>query len=111
VVEEAGSGRAWILGDDGSVVVLGRALAWATRRRTPELHIVVEDTGRGGHGIGASAEDVGGVAAVVARRAAEWSEPPSVWRVEGRSLVAPAPASFSPALPGPVKKTHALGKV
>jgi hypothetical protein len=53
---------------------LGSALAWAAKQGASEVHLLVD------------AE-----AGVLARRAGELTDPPTVWRVEGRSLAAAAP--------------------
>lgn len=79
--DEFAGGAALVHGDDGWVLVadraafgpsrgLGGALAWAVRRSVNRLHVVV-DEGEGG----------------LARRAAGFSMPVTVWRAEGRTLV------------------------
>ncbi|MCU4186479.1 hypothetical protein K6U06_19080 [Acidiferrimicrobium sp. IK] len=76
----AGGERGWALIDDGDVTGFGAALAWARRREVRALHVLVEDRSRAASGI-------------VARRAALFSQAPTVWRVEDRSL--------EPAIPAP----------
>jgi hypothetical protein len=70
-------GRLWVLlDDDGAARRLGGALALAERAGAAELHLIVTDAG---------------AASVLARRAALFASPPTVWSVSGRDL--------SPALP------------
>ena len=72
---------AWVLlepsTDDGRG--LGAALIWAGRAGASSLHVVAED------GTG-----------VLARRAAEFTLPTTVWLADGRQLVAAEPAPFGP---------------
>jgi hypothetical protein len=49
-------------------------------------------------GVGAGAARASGV---VARRAAEWTDGPAVWRIEGRRLVPPPPAAVPASAPVP----------
>ncbi len=74
--------RAFVLldGDHG----LGAALAWASRARATELHVIVDDD-----------------AGVVARQAAEFRTDVSVWRTSGRDLVTVEPTPFRPGLGPP----------
>ncbi len=78
---EGSLGRGWVLLDDGAVSGFGAALAWAHRRSCSQLHVLVEDRGRESSGI-------------VARRSVLFNDPPTVWRVDRRSLhpAVPAPA-------------------
>jgi hypothetical protein len=66
---------------------LGGALAWALRRSVTELALLVE------------ADHT--TVSVLSRRATAFALPVSVWRVEGRDVVAATPAHFSPPLPLP----------
>lgn len=78
------AGRCWVLVEDGAARRLGGALAVALRAATPELHLVVDDPEAAG---------------ILARRAATFARPPTVWRSQGRELVAvaPAPPATDPA--------------
>jgi hypothetical protein len=67
----------------------GAALAWATRRRVQALDVLVDDTSRGAPGASFAA-------GVIARRAGEMAQPPGIWEVRGRELVAASPASTGP---------------
>lgn len=78
----------WCLLDDGAVRGLGPAMALAEREKVDELNVMAE-----------SAETSG----VVARRAAQFRNPPKVWRIEGRSLAPAAPAP----IPAPVEPSAA----
>jgi hypothetical protein len=85
----SGLARGWVLIDDGSARRFGAALAWAWRFGALDLHVLVDG-------------DAGGdVVGVVARRAAEMAEPPSIWAVDGRELSQgePAPAVWPAPLP------------
>lgn len=79
LVEPAG-GRAWILLGADAPRRLGAALALASRAGVGALHLLV-------------AADDPEVAAVLARRAALFADPPTVWRVVGADVqpVEPAP--------------------
>ncbi len=74
-------GEAWVLLDVQPERGLGAALAWALRREATALHVLAERAT--GH---------------LARRAAGFSLPISVWHVEGRSLL-PAIAEAVPSVP------------
>lgn len=78
------AGRCWVLVEDHGERRLGGALAVALRADATEIHLVVDDPG---------------AAAVLARRASAFRNPPTVWRSEGRDLfeVAPAPPAPDPA--------------
>lgn len=75
----------WVLVEDDPVTALGGALAWARAQEVSVLHLLVDD-----------AEAAG----VLARRAALFTIPPSVWLVRGRS-VTPAVPSPHPEQPAP----------
>jgi hypothetical protein len=79
----AGS-TAWLLLDANPLAALGPALVWADRRGVLELHLIVEED-----------------AAVVARRAVLFRQPPAVWSIDGTALhpVAPAGHVLAPAPP------------
>jgi len=72
--------HAWCLLDDGEIRGLGVAMVLADRHRCATLHVMAD-----------SVETAG----VVARRAEQFRDGPTVWRVEGRSLVPAIPASPS----------------
>ncbi len=74
-------GAAWVLADERPERALGPALAWARANGVTAVNLLAD-----------SATDL------LARRAAEFDDPPAVWRVEGREL---ARAEASP-LPPPV---------
>jgi hypothetical protein len=78
---------AWVLAAEASTRTLGGALAWTLRRGATELHLLVETDSA--------------VAGVLARRAAAFALPITVWQVSGRDLLAiePAPISAPPPLP------------
>ncbi len=80
---DAEGGRAWVLVEEGAERRLGAAMAVAARAGARELHLVVDDPDAAG---------------VLARRSALFTEPPHVWRSEGRTLVAvePAPPATDP---------------
>jgi hypothetical protein len=78
-------GEIWVLADDRPERVLGPALAWARQHgEDGPLNVVVDDPSAAG---------------VLARRAQWFATPPRVWRAEGRSLVAAAPAPYAPPAP------------
>jgi hypothetical protein len=82
-----GGARGWVLvGADGARR-LGGALAWARQQGVTELHVLADDPV---------------VAALMARRAGRFAEPPAVWVVEDRAVraavAAPVPV---PAVPPP----------
>ncbi len=81
---------AWVLVDDDPARGLGPAVAWARRRDAHALHLLAErDSG------------------LLARRAAAFSVPITVWHVDGRTLE-PARAAPLPAPPGPAPAHLAL---
>jgi hypothetical protein len=74
---------AWVFADDDVVRSLGTSLAWARQHHVGELHLVVE-------------RDAG----LLARRAAQFAEPPHVWWLQGMQLHPAEPeAAPSPAQP------------
>jgi hypothetical protein len=77
-------GRAVVLAQDAPVRSLGPALAWARQARASSVDLLVED-----------------VAGVLARRAGEFAEPPTVWWVQGREVhaVEPEPLPSPPEPP------------
>lgn len=77
-------GAAWVLIDDGVVGRFGAALAWAQRQSATSLDVIVDGSPS--------------APGIVARRAACFSAPPTVWSVAGTSLVA---ATAAPPLPDP----------
>lgn len=62
----------WALGDASPARTLGPAFLWARRQRVDRLHLLVDDFAAAG---------------LLARRAPLFAPEPTVWRVEGRSLV------------------------
>ncbi len=78
---------AWVMVEKPDYRVLGQALAWARRHGAAELHLLLD-----------GADETGGF---VARRAAAFSTPVHVWRVDDREITAiqPAPFSTPPPLP------------
>ncbi|MFZ6002969.1 MAG: hypothetical protein ACOYXM_03470 [Actinomycetota bacterium] len=80
-------GSAWVLVDADPLKAFGPSLVWASRQGASELHLLVE----------AQAD-------VLARRAACFERPPTVWAIDGTALVAAEPAPpyvVTPALPAP----------
>lgn len=82
----SGDGRGWVLAQDGAGRALGAALAWARQFGIGEVDLLVD------------APDSPETPGVLARRAGEFSSPPTVWRVVGRSVepVVPAPPPSQP---------------
>lgn len=74
-------GAAWVLADEHPERALGPALAWARANEVTAVNLLADSA-----------------AGLLARRAAEFEDPPAVWCVEGREL---ARADASP-LPTPV---------
>lgn len=68
-------GEAWVLADDQPERALGRAMAWARQHRLARVNVLADRA-----------------TGLLARRASQFTEPPQVWRVEGRVLVAAEPA-------------------
>lgn len=78
---------AYVLVDGDPLKSFGPALVWANRQGAPHLHLLVDTH-----------------ADVLARRASCFSPAPTVWRIDGTSLVAaePAPPAVAePAQPAP----------
>lgn len=75
-LRDSSAGRGWVLGE-----TLGGALAWAHHFGVEELHVLGEDT-----------------AGAMARQAAAFALPLTVWQVSGRS-VTPAVAAPLPGVP------------
>ncbi|MBV8981673.1 MAG: hypothetical protein JO086_12295 [Acidimicrobiia bacterium] len=70
------------MADEEPARALGRGLLWAGRFPIGELHLLV-DNGSG----------------VLARRAAAFTDPPTVWRIDGTSLVEAEPEPLAPDPP------------
>ena len=75
-------GEAWVLLDAKPARGLGPALAWCRAARADRLHVVTESH-----------------AGSLARRASQFADPPTVWKVDGRSLVRAEPEPLAPAPP------------
>ena len=71
---------AWLLIDADPLKAFGPALVWADRQEVTELHLLVEDQ-----------------APILARRAACFAEPPTVWQVDGTTIEPVPPASVATA--------------
>ena len=67
----------WCLIDDGSIRSLGPAMVLADRERAESLNVMAESEGTSG---------------ILARRAAQFRNGPTVWRIDGRSLERAVPA-------------------
>jgi hypothetical protein len=92
-LHDPSTGAGWVLLDDGAIGGFGAALAWARKAGVAPLSalsVLVED--RVGATPGRSPSGAVQASAVVARRAGEFAEPPAVWRVADRLLVAAMPA-------------------
>ncbi len=76
-------GVAWFLGEDFGAHALGPAFSWADQRGATQLSVIVPSDAAG----------------IVARRAALFRDPPSVWVVDGRDLVAAVPTPISAPSP------------
>ncbi len=76
----------WVLLGADSDTSLGGALAWARRAGVDALHVVVDRPEAAG---------------LLARRAALFASPPTVWRAEGASLVRAEPDPAPVPLPAP----------
>jgi hypothetical protein len=63
--------QSFVLLEDAPAVGLGRALTWAQHQATPEVHVLAS----------ASTD-------VLARRASQFANPPQIWQVNERSVVA-----------------------
>lgn len=77
----------WVYLDERPAGRLGAAIAWAVRSEVQRLHVVAED------GTG-----------VLARRAAEFELPITVWSAEGRSMQQATPAELPS--PAPASEAH-----
>jgi hypothetical protein len=86
-LRESENGVAWVLAGAASIRALGGALVWALRRGASELQLLVDPDA--------------GVAGVLARRAAAFAIPITVWRVVGRDLLAADPRPIFPPPPLP----------
>jgi hypothetical protein len=90
-------GEAWVLAADRAERSLGPALGWARRAGFPNgtthLHLLAEEH-----------------TDVLARRAAQFAVPVTVWQVDGRALrpARPAPVSLPPAVPAAHEALRAL---
>jgi hypothetical protein len=76
---------AWVLLEDRPERGLGPALAWARQQGAAAVHVLAEQA-----------------TGILARRAGEFAEPPTVWAISGRALtiaVADAPSASSPIDP------------
>ncbi|HEX2063297.1 MAG TPA: hypothetical protein VHE80_02635, partial [Acidimicrobiales bacterium] len=69
----------WVLADEEPERALGGTLAWATQMGVEDVHVLAE-----------------GAVGLLARRAAAFTRPPTVWRVQGRSLSKGAPEPLEP---------------
>ena len=76
-------GGAWVLLDGDARRGLGGAIAWSLRADAARLDVMVDDPAHAG---------------VLARRAAAFTCPITVWGVDGRSLVAVDPAPIAPSV-------------
>lgn len=76
-------GAGWVLAGERPDRALGGAMAWGRREGLDELHVLADES-----------------TGALARRAAQFASPPSVWRVDGRTLEAagPAPVQHEAAL-------------
>ena len=74
----------WVLLDEDPAHRLGRAVAWADQQGVVDLHVLAE----------ADAD-------VLARRAAAFATPPTVWAVDGRSTRPAVAAPVHQVAPGP----------
>jgi hypothetical protein len=74
--------QGWLLIESDAARALGKAMAWGRQHGLHELHLFVEDA-----------------AGVLARRAALFSNPPTVWWLRGADLHATDPEPFASAVP------------
>lgn len=90
-------GEAWVLAAERTERSLGPALGWARQTGFPadvtHLHLLAEEA-----------------TGLLARRAAQFEVPITVWQVDGRALRAapPAPAAHPPAVPSAHEELRAL---
>ncbi|MGH9179493.1 MAG: hypothetical protein ACRD0N_13190 [Acidimicrobiales bacterium] len=75
-------GAGWVLVEERPERALGGTLAWARQAGVEELHLLAQ-AGSG----------------ELARRAATFAHPPTVWRVDGRDLEPAAPVPLAPEPP------------
>ena len=80
------SSRAWVLIDDGVVARFGAAMAWADRQGVTTVDVIVDGSPS--------------APGIIARRAAAFAGPPSVWAVDGTDLSPVEAAEAVPAEPG-----------
>jgi len=80
----AAGDRGWVLVEAETARALGKAMAWARQQSVDELHVLAEDD-----------------AGVLARQAALFVDPPSVWWVHGTELHATEPEPFTPGTRSP----------
>jgi hypothetical protein len=85
---------AWVLLDDTGARGLGPALVLAQRENLHGLHLMVDSVD---------------LAGVLARRSAEFRDGPTVWRVEGRSLVLAEPAGVPVPVEPPAVARELVG--
>jgi hypothetical protein len=85
---------AWVLLDDSVARGLGPALVLADRENLRELHLMVDSVD---------------LAGVLARRSAEFRDPPVVWRAEDRTLVRAEPAGVPAPIEPPVAARELIG--
>lgn len=79
------NGEAWVLAEEQPQRALGPALAWSRQQGAGHLHVLAErSTG------------------ILARRAALFTQPPEIWHVEGRTLLAALAEPYPPAVEVPV---------
>lgn len=90
--------RGWVLPDGAADRALGPALAWADRQQVTDLHLVADVAG-----------DPAAPGAL-ARQATWFTDPPTVWAVDGTDLVAaePAPVPTPPEAPAPAELVDLL---
>ena len=84
----------WCLLDDGAIRSLGPAMVLADRERIETVHVMAES------------EETSGI---LARRAAQFRNGPSVWRIEGRSLELAVPAAIHPLLEPSAAASELIG--
>jgi len=71
--------RGWIYAEENAARSLGKAMAWARQHEVDELHVLADDD-----------------AGVLARRAALFRDPPTVWWVNGTELHSIQPEPLRP---------------
>ena len=75
---------AWVLADDRPERFLGPAMLWARRAGAGHIHLLVEES-----------------AGLLARRAAQFTYPPTVWQIDGRAIHPAEPTVATPSGPPP----------